>query len=227
MTTGTTASSRARVSRVFKEAKEIKEEARGNNNNNNNNKSLQTSKGKDSVPKKENEDDPQKSPVVNTKREVYYTPDYAFDIIAPVIRDFKSIWDPAAGSEKFPVRTFFEKIGHRVITTDILESPECDFLLNKTKKRFDMIVTTPPYSLRKEFIQRACDLKKPFALLVPVNVLESRTVRDLLKQQKISVIYPAKTVVFSSPTDSRSVRTLPYSIWLVHGVERLPAVVYQ
>lgn len=166
-------------------------------------------------------------PKIASKRDVYYTPEYAFEIIAAVIRDFKSIWDPAAGAETHPVKAHFEKLGHRVIASDILEGPENDFLTTKTKKRYDMIVTTPPYDLRKEFIQRACDLNKPFALLVPVNVLESRTIRDLLKQKDISIIFPAKTVTFTSPVESRSVKTLPYSIWLVHGVERLPPVLYQ
>ena len=162
----------------------------------------------------------------NAKREVYYTPDSAFEVLEPYLKNYKAIWDPAAGADKFPVKEYFEKKGFRVATTDILMGKEYDFFSHKTKKRYDIIVTTPPYSFRKEFIIRACDLKKPFAFLVPVNVLESKTVRDLFKQYAISLIFPPKTTNFSSPDDSKSVKALPYCVWAVGGIPNIGDVVY-
>lgn len=162
----------------------------------------------------------------NAKREVYYTPETAFQLIEPYIGSFKTIWDPAAGVDIFPVRDYFEKKGHRVIITDISMGEEFDFRIYKNKKRFDIIVTTPPYSERKEFIIRVCELKKAFALLVPVNVLESKTIRDLLKKYQVSFVFPPRTVPFSSPNDSRSVKNLPYSMWLVGGVPNMPEITY-
>lgn len=157
------------------------------------------------------------------KREIYYTPEDALQLIEPFIRNYKSIWDPACGpSENYPLKDFFEKQGHRVICSDVLMGKEYDFFLHKTKKRFDIIVTTPPYSLRKEFILRALDMKKPFALLVPVNILESQSIRDALKIHDISLIYPPKTINFIASQDSRSVRSLPYSVWVIGRVPNIP-----
>ncbi|KAJ3038955.1 hypothetical protein HDV00_012785 [Rhizophlyctis rosea] len=128
----------------------------------------------------------------NMKREVYYTPETAFQIIKPYITNFRTIWDPAAGEDIFPVKDYFSRKRYRVVVTDISMGED----------------------KRKEFIKRVCELKKAFARLVPVNVLESKTIRDLLKKYKVSFIFPPKTVPFSSPDDSRSVRNLPYSLWL-------------
>ena len=145
----------------------------------------------------------------------------------PFIKNYKTIWDPAAGaSEKYPLKDCLEKLGHRVVTTDIIMGNDYDFFNHKTKKRYELLVTTPPYSLRKEFILRATELKKPFAFLVPVNVLESKTIRDLLKQYNMTIVFPGKTANFTSPTDSKSVKALPYSIWVIGGISDLPPIVY-
>jgi hypothetical protein len=163
----------------------------------------------------------------HTKREIYYAPETALEIVEPYIKDFKAIWDPACGpSENYPLRDYFEKQGHRVVFSDVLMGKDYDFFTYKTKKRYDIMVTTPPYSLRKEFILRALELKKPFAFLVPMNVLESQSLRDAFKQYNVSVIYPEKSVSFVSPEDSRSVKSLPYSVWVVGGVPKMPPVIY-
>jgi len=161
-----------------------------------------------------------------TRREIYYTPETALQIIEPYIKDYKTIWDPAAELEFFPIRDYFEKKGHRVIITDITMGVEYDFFKYRTKKRFDIIVTTPPYSLRKAFVMRACELKKAFAMFVPINILESHYIRDLLKKYKMSLIFPPKLITFSSPEDSKSIKNIPYCIWMVGGVEGLPELVW-
>lgn len=162
----------------------------------------------------------------NSKREVYYTPENAFQIIEPYIKDFHSIWDPACGDEMYPTKEYFEKRNHRVICTDVAQDKSFDFFIYKTKKKFDIIVTTPPYSFRKEFLIRVLEFNKPFALLVPVNVLESRTIRESFKANNTSIIFPPKTITFSSPTDSKSVKSLPYSVWVVKGLPNVEKIVY-
>src|SRR6478609_1392331 len=163
----------------------------------------------------------------NSKREVYYAPESAVEIIEPFIKNYKTIWDPAAGaSEKYPLKDCLEKLGHRVVTTDIIMGNDYDFFNHKKKKRYELLVTTPTYSIRKEFILRATEFKKPFAFLVPVNVLESKTIRDLLKQYNMTIVFLGKTANFTSPTDSKSVKALPYSIWVIGGISDLPPIVY-
>jgi len=162
-----------------------------------------------------------------SKREIYYVPEEGIELILPYIKDFKTIWDPACGPmENYPLKDVLERHGHRVVTSDILMGREYDFFAYKTKKRHDMIVTTPPYSLRKEFVLRALELNKSFALFVPLNILESQTMKDLFKQYGVSLVFPPKTLTYFSPDDNKSVKSLPYSIWLVWGVSKMPPVVY-
>jgi len=163
----------------------------------------------------------------NSKREIYYAPESAIETIVPFVKDYKTVWDPASGpSENFPLKDMLESQGHRVVLSDILMGKEYDFFSYKTKKRYDIIITTPPYSLRKEFVLRALDLKKPFAFFVPTNVVESKTIRDAFKQHNVSLIYPAKNSSFLSPEDSRSVKSLPQCMWVVFGVPKLSPIIY-
>jgi hypothetical protein len=166
--------------------------------------------------------------VGNTKREVYYAPEYAAEVLEPFIRNFKTVWDPAAGNaDNYPLKDYLENHAHRVVTTDILMGKDYDFFVYKTKKRYEIIVTTPPYSLRKEFVLRALDLKKPFALLVPINVLESKTIRELFKQNGVSILLPGKNVNFASPDDSRSIKNIPFCVWVLYGIPNVPGIVYR
>lgn len=163
----------------------------------------------------------------NGKREIYYAPEEAVEVITSYIKDLHTVWDPACGpSEAYPLKDVLERNGHRVVCSDLLLGSEFDFFTYKTKKRFDIIVTTPPYSFRKDFILRALDLKKPFAFLVPMNVLESKTLRDVFMQEKVSVIYPPKTISFISLDNNRSVKALPYSVWVMWGIPNIPPIVY-
>ena len=46
-----------------------------------------------------------------------------------------------------------------------------DFLVD-TYNDYDCIITNPPYSKKDKFIQKCYELKKPFALLLPVSSLQ-------------------------------------------------------
>ena len=163
----------------------------------------------------------------NAKREVYYTPESALQLLHPYIKQYKAVWDPACGtSSEFPLKNFFEKEGHRLIHSDISMGKDHDFLTTKTKKRFDIIVTAPPYSFRKEFLVRVLELGKPFAFLVPSNVLESRTIRDLFSKTKVSLLFPPRNTSFITPDNNKSVKGLPYCLWVLGNIDNLPEIIY-
>ncbi len=159
--------------------------------------------------------------VTNKKRSIYYTPELAFQILEPYLlrEDFKHIWDPAAGPQSngvFPVKSFFESKGKRVTTTDIADGEQYDFFNYKNRNQWKVIVTTPPYALRYQFLRRAVDIDKPFALFVAANVLENKAVRELFKLKKMSVIYPPDKIKFSVPSEPKSA-DMGYSVWILGG----------
>ena len=66
-------------------------------------------------------------------------------------------------------------------------------------KQYDAIVDNPPYSQKREIFERCKQLKKPFALLVPMETIERKYFSDLFKNDKsLQVIIPKKRYEFKS-----------------------------
>lgn len=122
----------------------------------------------------------------------------AFEYIAPLMKNFKCIWDPACGKNEnnLPLRDFFEKMDVKVISTDSSMGEDNNFITTRNRKRHDIIVTIPPSNLIKEFLIRAVELKKPFAFFTSFHALESETVRSYLRKDKvnISLIFPSNNI---------------------------------
>lgn len=64
--------------------------------------------------------------------------------------------------------------------------PACgDFLdIGLDLPDFDAIVTNPPYSLKNQFLQRAFEIGKPFAFLLPVTSLSSKRRAEIFSKYK-------------------------------------------
>jgi hypothetical protein len=112
---------------------------------------------------------------------------------------------------------FFKKEGFDVVGTDIAKNKNQDFF-TIALPTYDCIVTNPPFSLKKQFIERCFELKRPFMLLVPLNCLETQGVRKILAKQKFSIIYPAKNVDYIMPDApaGKVSRAFFYSVWLTN-----------
>jgi hypothetical protein len=135
----------------------------------------------------------------------------------PYLKPYQTLWDPAAGAGH--ISRFFRKNGFAMKSSDIAKGPKQDFLtLTPADAEYDCIITNPPFSLKKQFIDRCFQLKKPFALLIPLNALETQGVRQILVGRKFSLIFPPKNINYivpGAPPDSKSVAFF-YSVWLTN-----------
>ena len=68
-----------------------------------------------------------------------------------------------------------------------------DFFTYEPEK-YDMIVDNPPYSCKKEILERCLKLNKPFALLLPLDTLERHYMKDIFNSNtnKIQLLIPRK-----------------------------------
>jgi hypothetical protein len=133
----------------------------------------------------------------------------ALDSVHELIKDFKIAWNPVSGSPSSDLwnDALEKRYGHRVV-----QSAYSDYYVTKNRKRYDILLAMVPYDHRVNFILRAIELKKTFALLVPINVLENGNVRGVLRDYNISMVFlPGKT----------------QSMWLLRGVDHVPPVVFQ
>ena len=129
----------------------------------------------------------------------FQTPPEALDYLVPFLKKDWLIWECAMGKGNL-VKALREK-GFNVIGTDILHG--YDFL-RWAPERFDCIVTNPPYSLKNEFLERCYELRKPFALLLPLTTLETRRRQRLFKEYGVEIIVLPKRINFETPSGKGS-----------------------
>jgi len=134
----------------------------------------------------------------------WQTPPEAVEPLVPFLkaRGVRVVWEPAAGAGL--LAGALERHGFRVIATDVAYDPRQDFLRYEPGEPWDAIVTNPPYSLRYEFIRRAYELGRPWAMLMTLTTLEGRR-QELFREHGVELLLLDRRVNFILPgSDGRS-----------------------
>jgi len=135
-----------------------------------------------------------KPPLKTNYADDFQTPPEALEPLYPFLKHGSTIWECACG-KGYLVKALQER-GYKVIGTDILTG--VDFLKTDMPEA-DYIVTNPPYSLKQQFLERCYELKKPFALLLPLTTFETAKRQRLFKQYGLEVIFFDKRINFETP----------------------------
>ena len=126
----------------------------------------------------------------------FQTPPEALKPLLPYLKKDWIIWECAAG--KGNLEKGLKKVGFsKIKATDILQG--WDFL-NWSPMYFDCIITNPPFSLKQEFLERCYQLKKPFALLLPLTTFETQKRQRLFKKYGLEVIFLPNRINFETPS---------------------------
>ena len=127
------------------------------------------------------------------------TPPYALDPLIPYLDHDFMIWECAAG-KRVLVRSLVQDCGYNVMSTDITDPMgNGDFFEINALVNDYIIVTNPPYSLKYEWLERCYDLRHPFALLMPVEMLGTAKGQKLFNRYGIEVIFVSPRVDFYMP----------------------------
>lgn len=103
----------------------------------------------------------------SSKFDELYTPiDAIFPLLRHLPKKYKTIWCPCDTEDSNIVRALKAE-GRDVIATHINNGE--DFF--EIDRKCDCIVTNCPYSSKNLFIKRCVDLKKPWALLLPLDAM--------------------------------------------------------
>ena len=119
-----------------------------------------------------------------------FTPKEAINPLLPFLDKDWKIWECAWGNGD--MAKHFGDAGFIV-----LGSQGDDFFW--TSKPCDVIITNPPYSKKYEFLERAYELEKPFAFLLPLTALEGKARGELYRKYGIQLIIPNKRINFIMP----------------------------
>lgn len=114
----------------------------------------------------------------------YTTPYSAWEQIKDYIPKDKTVWESfyCNGSSG----EYLTKLGFTTIHREV------DFFTNDLG---DIIVSNPPFSRKKEVLERLKTLDKPFIMLMPASVLHTKYLRTLFPEG-IQIIVPPKRIQF-------------------------------
>lgn len=107
----------------------------------------------------------------------FETPRHAIIPIKKYIpENVKTIWECTHG--KGAITSLLQEWGYNVIKTDKFpktdDTIQHDFLTNDFVE-CDMLIFNPPFSLKTQFLKRACESGKPFLFICPVTIIETAT----------------------------------------------------
>jgi hypothetical protein len=122
------------------------------------------------------------------------TPDYAVSPLLPFIKKEWTIWEPTDTTGKSRITAVLRKHGCNVISTG---RKKFNFLTGKPDFDFDCIVTNPPYSTKDKFIERCYKLNKPWAMLMPLTVLEGINRGQMFREHGVQLLVLDKRVGFT------------------------------
>jgi len=129
-----------------------------------------------------------------TKHDNYMTPKNAWENISEFIPKDKVIWESFAGNGNSS--TFLTELGFDVICK------EEDFF---TSNYGEIIITNPPFSLKKEVFTRLKELDKPFIIICPCSMIIAQYFRKLFSEEKIQIIIPRKRIQFIKTDDEGNI----------------------
>ena len=117
----------------------------------------------------------------------YMTAKSSWEDIARFLPRDKVIWECFYGDGRSG--TYLRELGFEVIHEKV------DFFQNDLG---DILVSNPPYSMKKEVFTRLKELDKPFVMLVPTTTLHTKYFKELFVDDRIQVILPHKKRHFTS-----------------------------
>ena len=111
-----------------------------------------------------------------------YTPSYGVEILLPYIQHLKDkiFWLPFDKEDSQFVRVL-TKHGFKVVHSHIEQGQD---FFEYEPPEWDLILSNPPYNNKRKFWERALNLKKPFALLLPLNMLSDMVINDTMRERE-------------------------------------------
>ena len=127
----------------------------------------------------------------NSLSDECYTPNEALLPLLSELSTNKIYYDCTSGISSNIV-DYLTSNGYKCLLSD-----DRDFLIDDIPDGVDVVITNPPYSKKDKFIERCYELKKPFALLLPVSSLQGIKRGEMFSQNGIELLVLKKRIDFT------------------------------
>ena len=132
----------------------------------------------------------------NGKNDECYTHRYAVEPLLEFLVPFRSkiIWCPFDKEDSEFVKVLSEN-GFKVVFSHISNGQD---FFNYEPEQWDVIISNPPYQNKRSFWERCLDFKKPFALLLPLNILSDSVINVTMKEREreLQLLIPSRRMRF-------------------------------
>lgn len=142
----------------------------------------------------------------------YETPASAWQLVTRYLPRGTRVWDPFYSQGV--AGPLLRGLGMQVIHEN-----RDFFRWSPPATAYDVIVTNPPFTAKKEILERLVALRKPFALLVPLHVISSKYFMEEFEDRPFQVIMPRKRIHFIR-NGQQSHQSGIITVWVTHGMER-------
>ena len=142
-----------------------------------------------------------------------FTPSNAILPLIPYLPSNAVIWE-CAEKETMDgnITKELRNVGFKVITTSIHNGT--DFLTSTVPEGVTHIITNPAFSLKNEFLTRCYEIGLPFALLLPIQALDTKQRFNLYKTYGLQVMLFDKRISYIGSNGSP-----PFaSCWISNGI---------
>ena len=152
------------------------------------------------------------------------TPPYALGPLLPYLKRVAStVWEPFCG-EGFLASAIAHGGIDAVISSDIQTG--CNFFIDEPSDPWDAIVTNPAYTIKYQAIEHSYALGKPFAHLVPVELLGASKAQAMFERYGVEIILLDSRVDFKMPSKGWDSHAQFPVMWVTWGMELRAPIVY-
>ena len=165
-----------------------------------------------------------KPPLRQGSPDDFQTPPEALEPLLPYLIKGWHIWECASGNGNLVAELLERRF---VVTgTDILPETDSrgqvdflDFTIEKYPTfGFDCIITNPPFKYKQQFLEKCYELKKPFALLLPLTTFETEKRQKLFREKRLEVIFMPKRINFETPNKVENSSSWFATAWFTYGL---------
>jgi hypothetical protein len=119
----------------------------------------------------------------------YETTEEIWKMVYPYMKNFDSLYEPFYCSGKSG--EILKSFGFNVIHQDE------DFFTNYMRHDYDLIVSNPPFSIKKKVFDVLHKINKPFIMISPVSIITKLFFREKYEDEDITILIPQRRLQFS------------------------------
>jgi len=138
-----------------------------------------------------------KEPLKLKKKDEYFTPKLLVDPLVQYIKPNSTIWCPF---DKPNSEYVIELSKHFNVIYSHIDDGK-DFFKYEPKE-YDYIISNPPFSKKLQVLKRLYELKKPFAILLGLPILNYQEIGHFFLDKKLQLLIFDKKVSFDGNTAS-------------------------